>query len=60
MPRSRRSLRELLRRRPQEHGGRRSSQVEHSKIDASTPPDVTDPRAKSQVHGKVTADKWNQ
>jgi hypothetical protein len=27
---------------------------------ASTPPDVTDPRAKSQLHGKVTADKWNQ
>jgi hypothetical protein len=27
---------------------------------APTPPDVTDPRAKSQLHGKVTADKWNQ
>jgi hypothetical protein len=27
---------------------------------ASRPPDVTDPRAKSQLHGKVTADKWNQ
>jgi hypothetical protein len=27
---------------------------------ASTPPDVTNPRAKSQLHGKVTADKWNQ
>jgi hypothetical protein len=24
------------------------------------PPDVNSPRAKSQVHGKVTADKWNQ
>jgi hypothetical protein len=30
------------------------------RIDASTPQDVSDPRAKSQVHGKVTADKWNQ
>jgi hypothetical protein len=28
--------------------------------DSSTPPDVNSPRAKSQVHGKVTADKWNQ
>jgi hypothetical protein len=26
----------------------------------STPPDVTNPRAKSQRHGKVTADRWNQ
>jgi hypothetical protein len=25
-----------------------------------TPPDVTSARAKSQRHGKVTADKWNQ
>ena len=25
-----------------------------------TPQDVTNPRAKSQRHGKVTADKWNQ
>jgi hypothetical protein len=25
-----------------------------------TPQDVTDPRAKNQRHGKVTADKWNQ
>ncbi|NUT56385.1 MAG: hypothetical protein HOQ03_10425 [Thermoleophilia bacterium] len=25
-----------------------------------TPQDVTDPRAKSQRHRKVTADKWNQ
>ena len=27
---------------------------------ANTPQDVTDPRAKSQGHGKKTADKWNQ
>jgi hypothetical protein len=33
---------------------------EHELIDARTPQDVTDPRAKSQGHGKVTADKWNQ
>jgi hypothetical protein len=25
-----------------------------------TPPDTASARAKSQVHGKVTADKWNQ
>ena len=25
-----------------------------------TPQDVTSARAKSQRHGKVTADKWNQ
>ena len=28
--------------------------------DANTPQDVTSTRAKSQGHGKVTADKWNQ
>ena len=28
--------------------------------DANTPPDVANARAKSQVKGKVTADKWNQ
>ena len=27
---------------------------------SSTPEDVTSTRAKSQRHGKVTADKWNQ
>ena len=27
---------------------------------AGTPQDVTSPRAKSQRHGKVTADRWNQ
>jgi hypothetical protein len=27
---------------------------------ADTPPDVTSARAKSQRHGKVTADHWNQ
>jgi hypothetical protein len=27
---------------------------------AGTPQDVTDPRAKNERHGKVTADKWNQ
>lgn len=29
-------------------------------IDANTPQDVTSTRAKSERHGKVTADKWNQ
>jgi hypothetical protein len=27
---------------------------------ADTPPDVSSVRAKSQRHGKSTADKWNQ
>jgi hypothetical protein len=27
---------------------------------ADTPPDVASARAKSQRHGKVTADHWNQ
>jgi hypothetical protein len=27
---------------------------------AGTPQDMTNPRAKSQRHGKVTADRWNQ
>jgi hypothetical protein len=27
---------------------------------AGTPQDVTSARAKSQRHGKVTADRWNQ
>ncbi|MGH3072970.1 MAG: hypothetical protein ACRDNB_11990 [Gaiellaceae bacterium] len=29
-------------------------------IEEGTPQDVTSERAKSQRHGKVTADKWNQ
>jgi hypothetical protein len=29
-------------------------------VKKGTPPDVTSVRAKSSVHGKVTADKWNQ
>ncbi len=29
-------------------------------IKDGTPQDVTSARAKSQRHGKVTADKWNQ
>ena len=28
--------------------------------DSQTPQDVTDPRAKNERKGKVTADKWNQ
>jgi hypothetical protein len=34
--------------------------TEHKIYDAHTPQDVTSTRAKSTVHGKVTADKWNQ
>jgi hypothetical protein len=30
------------------------------KLRSGTPQDVTDPRAKSQRKGKVTADHWNQ
>jgi hypothetical protein len=29
-------------------------------VEHGTPPDVASERAKSQRHGKVTADKWNQ
>ncbi len=29
-------------------------------FDAKTPADVTSVRAKSERHGKVSADKWNQ
>ena len=36
-------------------------QQQRQKLGAvGTPQDVTDPRAKNQRHGKVTADKWNQ
>lgn len=37
------------------------AQQQRQKLAApGTPQDVTDPRAKNQRHGKVTADKWNQ
>lgn len=29
-------------------------------FDSATPQDVTDPRAKNEKKGKMTADKWNQ
>jgi hypothetical protein len=29
-------------------------------VSPSPAPEVIDPRAKSQRHGKVTADRWNQ
>jgi hypothetical protein len=36
-------------------------QQQHKKVaPPGTPQDVTSERAKSQRHGKVTADKWNQ
>jgi hypothetical protein len=34
--------------------------TEHKLHRAATPPDVESPRQKSQRHGKVTADRWNQ
>ncbi|MFL5974059.1 MAG: hypothetical protein ACJ76G_02805 [Solirubrobacterales bacterium] len=44
--------------------GRRSQAMatgrERDLYRADTPRDVTSPRAKSQRHGKVTADRWNQ
>lgn len=35
-------------------------QQQRKLIQDGTPQDVTSTRAKSQRHGKVTADKWNQ
>jgi hypothetical protein len=40
--------------------GARSQDVRQKVVDASTPRDVTSVRAKSEGHGKKTADKWNQ
>lgn len=44
--------------------GKEPKNVERERLDelaqAGTPQDVTDPRAKSEKHGKMTADKWNQ
>jgi hypothetical protein len=37
-----------------------AEQQERKLIADDTPQDVTNPRAKSRRHGKVTADKWNQ
>lgn len=34
--------------------------MEGEVLDAATPQDVSSTRAKSERHGKVTADKWNQ
>jgi hypothetical protein len=34
--------------------------TERKLYEAGTPQDVTSVRAKSQRHGKVTADRWNQ
>ena len=38
----------------------RLEQQKRKLIQDGTPQDVTSERAKSQRHGKVTADKWNQ
>lgn len=43
-------------RRAQREMANTSEQV----LDPSTPQEVTSVRAKSQGHGKKTADKWNQ
>lgn len=40
--------------------GKHVEQQRRKLIDDGTPQDVTSARAKSQRHGKVTADKWNQ
>jgi hypothetical protein len=50
-------------RRASEQGRDETNKVEQQrrKLGADgTPQNVTSPRAKSQRHGKVTADKWNQ
>lgn len=53
-----------LRRFGKSHSAQRSQGRMVNKQDeiyaANTPQDVTDPRAKNERHGKVTADKWNQ
>jgi hypothetical protein len=38
----------------------RMANTEDKLYRAGTPQDVTSPRAKSQRHRKVTADRWNQ
>jgi hypothetical protein len=44
--------------------GKSPKDVERERLEqlhgAGTPQDVADPRKKSERHGKVTADKWNQ
>jgi len=40
--------------------GSRSREAQQKVIDATTPQDVTNVRAKSEGHKKRTADKWNQ
>ena len=37
-----------------------AEQQQRKLMEPGTPQDVTSERAKSQLHGKVTADKWNQ
>jgi len=40
--------------------GTNAQDVQQKVVDANTPQDVTSVRAKSEGHGKKTADKWNQ
>lgn len=37
-----------------------AASTQHKLQQRGTPPDVADIRAKSQRHGKVAADRWNQ
>jgi hypothetical protein len=48
----------MRKRRPKHEDTKAPQERELSK--KGTPGEVTDPRAKSQSHKKVTADKWNQ
>lgn len=43
-----------------EAGDVAAEQQQRKLTEHGTPQDVTSERAKSQLHGKVTADKWNQ
>jgi hypothetical protein len=44
----------------QSFGKRWSRRRSAAAVRPQRPPDVPDPRAKSERHGKVTADRWNQ
>jgi len=41
-------------------GKRWSRQRSAAALHNERPPDVVDPRRKSERHGQVTADRWNQ
>lgn len=60
MSRASNRLQELRKRFARKRSKGLISKREDSLYHAGTPQDVTSPRAKSQRHGKVTADRWNQ